>query len=261
MLLGHGSRRGRGTAFVSHTAPPAAPAPAPCGLGLRPLQGPEAAGFPGDAEPPAHTRQPRPHRPPGSPPTFLVGIFSFRNSASRHSTFQGAWIFRNPTPWIFVWGRRGAHVSRRSRGQKPRSPSRRPAGCGAATPGGSLLSPHRPPPQQSGSPPCAGHEGARGHASGGTIAGEPGGPGVKSRTPSTWESFGGLSREPPEQRPQRKPSDSAEPSSPHPPASAPSQPGAGRGGGGKTAPPGTSPPWGQATPLSACPRPVPSSHV
>lgn len=31
-------------------------------------------------------------------PTFFVGIFSFRNSASLHSTFQGAWIFTNPTP-------------------------------------------------------------------------------------------------------------------------------------------------------------------
>lgn len=37
-----------------------------------------------------------------SPLTFFVGIFSFKNSASLQSTFQGAWIFTNPTPWILV---------------------------------------------------------------------------------------------------------------------------------------------------------------
>lgn len=42
-------------------------------------------------------------RADASPPTFLVGIFSFKNSASLHSTFQGAWILTNPTPWILVW--------------------------------------------------------------------------------------------------------------------------------------------------------------
>lgn len=54
------------------------------------------------------TRRPDPETRLGAdtpPPTFLVGIFSFRNSASLHSTFQGAWIFTNPTPWIFVWKR------------------------------------------------------------------------------------------------------------------------------------------------------------
>lgn len=35
--------------------------------------------------------------------TFLVGILSFISSASRQRTFQGAWIFKKPTPWIFVY--------------------------------------------------------------------------------------------------------------------------------------------------------------
>lgn len=35
--------------------------------------------------------------------TFLVGIFSFMNSASRQSTFHGAWIFTKPTPGVLVW--------------------------------------------------------------------------------------------------------------------------------------------------------------
>lgn len=30
--------------------------------------------------------------------TFFVGIFSFISSASRQRTFQGAWIFKKPTP-------------------------------------------------------------------------------------------------------------------------------------------------------------------
>ena len=34
--------------------------------------------------------------------TFFVGILSLRNSASRHNTFHGAWIFTNPTPGILV---------------------------------------------------------------------------------------------------------------------------------------------------------------
>lgn len=35
--------------------------------------------------------------------TFFVGILSFMNSASRHRTFQGAWIFKKPIPGILPW--------------------------------------------------------------------------------------------------------------------------------------------------------------
>lgn len=35
--------------------------------------------------------------------TFFVGILSFMNSASRHRTFQGAWIFKKPIPGILLW--------------------------------------------------------------------------------------------------------------------------------------------------------------
>lgn len=35
--------------------------------------------------------------------TFFVGILSFMNSASRHRTSQGAWIFRKPIPGILLW--------------------------------------------------------------------------------------------------------------------------------------------------------------
>lgn len=49
--------------------------------------------------PPSDSRRP----PVPSAFTFLVGIFSFMSSASRHSTLQGAWIFRNPTPWTLVY--------------------------------------------------------------------------------------------------------------------------------------------------------------
>lgn len=35
--------------------------------------------------------------------TFIVGILSFMNSASRQRTSQGACIFKNPTPGILVW--------------------------------------------------------------------------------------------------------------------------------------------------------------
>lgn len=35
--------------------------------------------------------------------TFVVGILSFINSASRQRTSQGAWIFTKPTPGSLVW--------------------------------------------------------------------------------------------------------------------------------------------------------------
>lgn len=35
--------------------------------------------------------------------TFFVGILSFMNSASRHRTCQGAWIFKKPIPRIWLW--------------------------------------------------------------------------------------------------------------------------------------------------------------
>lgn len=79
-----------------------------------------------------------------SPPTFLVGIFSFRNSASLHSTFQGAWIFTNPTPWIFVCKR-----SSRSARAGARAETVLPCGArcrvpGAAARGGLPPPGHRP---------------------------------------------------------------------------------------------------------------------
>lgn len=37
--------------------------------------------------------------------TFFVGILSFMNSASRHKTFQGAWIFKKPIPGILLWNK------------------------------------------------------------------------------------------------------------------------------------------------------------
>lgn len=40
--------------------------------------------------------------------TFFVGILSFMNSASRHRTFQGAWIFKKPIPRIWLWKKKGA---------------------------------------------------------------------------------------------------------------------------------------------------------
>lgn len=46
--------------------------------------------------------------------TSLVGIFSFRNSASRQRTSHGACIFRNPTPGIFDWKQKYQHASNTS---------------------------------------------------------------------------------------------------------------------------------------------------
>lgn len=75
----------------------------------------------------------------------MVGIFSFRNSASLHSTFQGAWIFTNPTPWILVWKRRGVL---RQCGQT-RAEAILPSG-----PSDSLRHPSCPSRQGAESPPC-----------------------------------------------------------------------------------------------------------
>ncbi len=47
--------------------------------------------------------------------TFLVGIFSFMNSASRQRTLHGAWIFTKPTPGDLVWKHRKVVKARHSR--------------------------------------------------------------------------------------------------------------------------------------------------
>ena len=123
------------------------PGPPP-GLGLGSVQGQEATGFRRDAEPPgvcAALGLETSLRADASPPTFLVGIFSFKNSASLHSTFQGAWIFTNPTPWIFVWKRRGG-LSQRGQTWLEAILTFAP-NCRlsrAATLGGFLLCPHWP---------------------------------------------------------------------------------------------------------------------
>lgn len=116
-----------------------------------------------------------------SPPTFLVGIFSFRNSASLHSTFQGAWIFTNPTPWIFVCKR-----SSRSARAGARAETVLPCGARCRVPGaaarGGLPRPPSPPP------PRRWPEGARGFSLRGE---EAEGPGGRPQTPKHLRDFQG----------------------------------------------------------------------
>lgn len=50
--------------------------------------------------------------------TFFVGILSFMNSASRHKTFQGAWIFKKPTPGIVLWNTTEVWILKKNKKKK-----------------------------------------------------------------------------------------------------------------------------------------------
>lgn len=114
-----------------------------------------------------------------SPLTFLVGIFSFRNSASLHSTFQGAWIFTNPTPWILVWKRRGIlGQCGQTRGILTSGPSLSELPHWPLPP----LTP-RAPLHRAPSPLLAGGTGSSGGQASGS--GEPGGLGRRVQAPAT----------------------------------------------------------------------------